>query len=60
MNVIRVGINNAATSRILRNPAVIPIRKELQICISVYFHVHISLIWDGFYNTVLSDKGVRI
>ena len=56
LNVIRVGLNNAATSRILDNPAVIPIRKQLQLFISVYFCVNISLIFNSFYNTVLSDK----
>ena len=51
-------LNNAAPLSILDNPVVIPIRKQLQICISVYFYVNISLILNIFYDTVLSDKKV--
>ena len=44
LNIIRVGLNNAATSRILDNSAAIPVRRQLQICISdsVYFCVNYS------------------
>ena len=33
--------------------------KQLQICISIYMCVGISLILNSFYNTTLSDKKYR-
>ena len=47
---MRVGLNNAATSRLLVNSAVIPINfyKQLQICISIYSCVGISLFLNRF------------
>ena len=34
--------------------------KQLQICISIYCYVNISLIFNSFYNTALSDKNVSL
>ena len=51
--------NNAATS--LVNPVVIPVFKQLQICISISICVSVSLILNSFfYNTTLSDKKVSL
>ena len=49
LNAIRVVLNNAATSRIMENPAVIPINQQLQICIYVSFCVTISLFLNRFF-----------
>ena len=59
LSVVRVWLNNAATSWILVNAAVMLI---LSTTASVYFYlicVNVSFILNRFfYNTVLSDKKV--
>ena len=52
-----MGLNNAATSWILVNPAVIPI--FINNC-NFFFYVNISLIFNSFFNTALSGKKVSL
>ena len=49
------GLNNAATSQILVDPAVIPI---LYTTANLYFYL--SIILNSFYNTTLSDKQLSL
>ena len=54
-------LNNAATSQVLDNPAVIPVLSTTANLYFYLFYVTVSLILNSyFYNTVLSDKKVSL
>ena len=53
-------LNNAATSRMLVNPVVIPIFYTIENSHLYLFYVNISLILNNLYNTALSDKQLSL